>query len=451
MRKKLIHMIMVLALIFVVLLAVVIFCRPDRMDDAGASTPGPSQTMAPATQSAPKPDYEAILSKLAEWIPAEEMDLNWLRNTFGDEILPRLEQAMGKEYSREIWYGITGNTWQALRRLQSGEGHILSPGVPDQENQTTTLIFGGDFSLADNWLPMEHLAGTGGTVIDSIDAALVSILKKADVSFLVNEFCISDRGTPMPDKFYTFRAKTANAAIYRELGIDLVTLANNHVFDFGEDAFFDTLAALNDNGVAYIGGGKDLEEAMSAQYYLINGRVIAFVAATRAEKFVMTPAAGEDTPGVLWCYDTALFVEAIQQAKANSDYVVACVHWGTEYSYELEEDQTTSAREYIDAGADAIIGAHTHQLQGIEFYKGKPIFYNLGNFWFNDFELETGLVELTIDADGTAGFRFLPALQKDFTTTAQIGTDRGAQILETLRQYSINTQIAEDGTVRETE
>ncbi len=448
MRKTLIRIIAVLSLILVALVAVVIFCGPDRVQEPTITDPVQTQSI-PATDAVPdtKPDYDSIAAKLAGWVPAGEIDLNWLRDTFGDEILLGLEQAMGQKYSREIWYGVTGNTWQALRRLQSGQGNILSPGMPGHENQTTTLVFGGDFSLADNWLPMQHLAATGGTVIDSIDPALVDILKKADVSFLVNEFCISDRGAPMADKFYTFRAKTANTAIYQQLGIDLVTLANNHVFDYGEEAFYDTMTALKDNGVAYIGGGKNLEEAMAAQYYLINGRVIAFVSATRAEKNIMTPAAGENSPGVLRCYDTALFVQAIQEAKANSDYVVACVHWGTEYSYTLEEAQTSSAREYIDAGADAIIGAHAHQLQGIEFYNGKPIFYNLGNFWFNDFELDSGLVELTIDTHGNAAFRFLPALQKDFTTTSQIGTDRGAQIIATLNQYCINATVNEDGTV----
>ena len=76
--------------------------------------------------------------------------------------------------------------------------------------------------------------------------------------------------------------------------------------------------------------------------------------------------------------------------------MVCCVHWGIEYSYELEQVQKDTARAYIDAGADVIVGTHSHCLQGIEYYKGAPIFYNLGNFWFNEKDLLTCLLELHV-------------------------------------------------------
>ncbi len=465
MRKTLIILIAVLSVCLAGLLSVAIFGGPIQMQNPTTQPPvqsaPPPQTSAPTSEpttvptvpsTEPKPDYDAIIAELALKIPAEEgMDsafLYWLRDLLGDEAILALQSTMASGYDRGLWYEATGNTWQTLRRLYTNSEHILvSTGLPGRENETTSLIFGGDICLADNYLPMEYLKSIGGTIEDGIDPALIDIFQKADVSFLVNEFTISDRGAPMKDKYYTFRAKTANAAIYRQLGINLVTLANNHVYDYGKDAFLDTLDTLKANDVAYIGGGKNLEEAMKAQYYVINGRVIAFVAATRAEKFKMTPEAGENSPGVLRCYDTTLFCQAIREAKANSDYVVACVHWGTEYSTVLQEEQTSSAREYIDAGADAIIGSHAHQLQGIEFYNGKPIFYNLGNFWFNEKEIETGLVEIAISHNGTPTFKFLPALQKDYVTTSQIGTDRGAQIIENLNPYCIGAVIRADGTV----
>ena len=121
---------------------------------------------------------------------------------------------------------------------------------------------------------------------------------------------------------------------------------------------------------------------MKPYYTEVDGKKIAIVAASRAEKYKMTPQATDTTPGILRCYDTELFVQTIKEARANADYVVAVVHWGTEHTTVLEDVQRSSAREYIDAGADVIIGGHSHCLQGIEYYEDKPIFYSLGNFCF---------------------------------------------------------------------
>lgn len=415
----------------------------------------PSQTEA--TEPADAVLIQQLLAELEAYTEAVDGDfLGWVAERFGTQVLSKFrEQLRTDGYRQEMWYTVTGNTYHVLMDVYTGTAqtqdniHLISLGTPGQTNETTTLIFGGDICLADNYLVMEHLRATGGTIEEAIDPALIAQMQNADVAFLNNEFTISDGGEPLPGKYYTFRAQKANTALYRTLGIDIVSLANNHAFDYGESAFLDTLQTLGDYGIAQVGGGRDLEEAMTPQYYIINGRKIAYVAATRAEKYILTPEATENSPGVLRCYDTALFRQVIAQADDNSDFVVACVHWGTEYSYTLEQAQTVSAREYIDAGADLIIGAHAHQLQGIEFYQGKAIFYNLGNFWFNSYEIDTGLVKVELDDSGAVTHTFLPALQKDCVTTSQIGTERGNQILQTLRQYCVNAAIDENGTVTE--
>ena len=126
----------------------------------------------------------------------------------------------------------------------------------------------------------------------------------------------------------------------------------------------------------------------------MDGYKIAYVAATRAEKNIKTPEATETSGGVFRCYDNTDYIEKIKEAKANADYVIALPHWGTEHSTILETAQTDGAKEYIDAGADAVIGAHTHCLQGMDFYNGKQTIYSLGNFWFDDYTLDTMLLEL---------------------------------------------------------
>ena len=158
--------------------------------------------------------------------------------------------------------------------------------------------------------------------------------------------------------------------ILKEMGVDIVSLANNHAYDYGERSLIDTMATLKQAGIHYVGAGHNLEEAMSPVYFEVQGKTIAYVAASRAEKYRMTPQATEDAPGILLCYDTKLFLKAIEEAKKNADYVIAFVHWGTEYSYELEKVQRVTGKEYLDAGADIVIGAHSHCLQGIEYYEG---------------------------------------------------------------------------------
>ena len=116
------------------------------------------------------------------------------------------------------------------------------------------------------------------------------------------------------------------------------------------------------------------------------------------------------------------FIEKFKEAKENADYVIAVVHWGTEHTTVLEEVQRSTARDFIDAGADIIIGGHSHCLQGIEYYEDKPIFYSLGNFWFDEYNVDTMLVNIRIsgddDTDGKVDVSVVPAVQE--TLAAQI-------------------------------
>lgn len=258
-----------------------------------------------------------------------------------------------------------------------------------------TLAFAGDLSLADNYVVMDYYHNEAGDdLANCIDSAYIKRMNDADVMWINNEFCYSNQGSPIPGKAYTFCAAPENVSILKELGVDIVGLANNHVYDFGPEAFADTLATLRGAEIAYVGAGADIKEASAPVYVDVDGYKIAYVAATRAEKNIKTPEATETSGGVFRCYDNTDYIEKIKEAKANADYVIALPHWGAEHSTILEAAQTDGAKEYIDAGADAVIGAHTHCLQGMDFYNGKPIIYSLGNFWFDDYTLDTMLLEL---------------------------------------------------------
>lgn len=277
----------------------------------------------------------------------------------------------------------------------SEEAYEEIPTEAENQPLDITLAFAGDLSLADNYVVMDYYHNEAEEdLANCIDSAYIKRMNDADVMWINNEFCYSDQGSPIPGKAYTFCAAPENVSILKELGVDIVGLANNHVYDFGPEAFADTLATLRGAEIAYVGAGADIKEASAPVYVDVDGYKIAYVAATRAEKNIKTPEATETSGGVFRCYDNTDYIEKIKEAKANADYVIALPHWGAEHSTILEAAQTDGAKEYIDAGADAVIGAHTHCLQGMDFYNGKPIIYSLGNFWFDDYTLDTMLLEL---------------------------------------------------------
>lgn len=321
-----------------------------------------------------------------------------------------------------------------------------------QNSYDFTICFAGDINLDEAWCTTQFLDQQPNGITDCISGDLLAHMNAADVMCLNNEFTYSLSGEPLADKLYTFRANPERVSVLQEMGVDVVKLANNHVYDYGKQALLDTFDTLEGAGIAYVGAGRNLAQAMEPVYIELDGKIIAFVAASRAEKFKMTPQATEDSPGILRCYDTELFLETIKKADANADFVLAYVHWGTEYSYELEDVQMTTGREYLDAGADVVIGAHSHCLQGMEFYDEKPIIYSLGNYWFNEKTLDTMLLDLHFYGDDTAQnleVRVIPAIQSGYRTQGIADIEEQERIYSFLEDISINVEINQDGIVQE--
>lgn len=314
-----------------------------------------------------------------------------------------------------------------------------------------TLCFAGDINFDDTWSNMVYYHNNGDDIYKCIDEGFISEMNAADIMWINNEFTYSYGGSPMSGKAYTFRSNPQNVYILNQLGVDIVGLANNHVFDYGEEAFFDTLDTLEADGIPYVGAGRNIEEAMSPVYMQLGDLTIAYVAASRAEKNKMTPEATETSPGILRCYDTQKFVEVIKEASLNADFVIALPHWGTEYSTTLEKAQTNSAREYIDAGADVIIGAHSHCLQGMEYYNGVLVAYSLGNYWFNEKTLDTMLLEVEISGTGSAienvEIQVIPGTQSGWVTSAADTPEEKERIFSYLESISIDVEIDENGYV----
>lgn len=313
------------------------------------------------------------------------------------------------------------------------------------ENGDITIGFTGDINFDETWSVMKHMRRKGEGIAGCIDPRLIKKMRGYDYMVVNNEFSISDRGKPMAGKAYTFRSPRRNVKLLKQLGVDAVSLANNHVYDYGKQAFLDTMSTLEKNGIKYTGGGKNSSEARKPVYFQCKGKTIAVIAATRAEKYVLTPAAGKNSPGVFRTYDDTQYCRAIKKAKKKADVVIAFVHWGTEYSTKLEDAQRTQAKDYINAGADVIVGAHTHCLQGVGSYKGKPIFYSLGNYWFNEKTLYTTLLQLTIKENGKIQARMIPCRQSGKETHMLTKKRKVRKFVNYVNGISVNAKIGAKG------
>ena len=326
------------------------------------------------------------------------------------------------------------------------ENNIYAKDAGDPEQ--VSIAFAGDILFDANYAIMTKVLPDGAGIANGITPELLEEMKKVDIMVLNNEFPYSDRGTPIPEKQFTFRAKPATVSYLGDMGVDLVSLANNHAYDYGEDAFLDTMDILRTAGIAYMGAGRNLQEARRPVYYIINNMKIAFVAATQIERLDNpdTKGATETSAGVFRSWNGDNLLETVREADANSDFVIAFLHWGTENSETIDWAQEKQASEVVSAGADLIIGAHPHCLQQISMVNGVPVVYSLGNFWFNSKTVDTGMIKVILNENGLQSLQFVPCLQSGCTTSLVQGEDKN-RILNHLRELSVGVRIDDEGYI----
>lgn len=191
---------------------------------------------------------------------------------------------------------------------------------------------------------------------------------------------ISTRGLRQKKQF-TFRAPPALLDGMKRAGVEAVTLANNHILDYWHPALLDTLQHLEKAGIDHAGAGQNATAAGALLSKEIQGSkigVLAFSGVVPAAAWV----AGAKTPGVaaLWPWERA--VQRVARAAGQVDILIVSLHWGQEAKTLPEKWQVQLAHRLVDAGADVVWGHHSHVLQGVEVYKGRPIIYSAGNFLF---------------------------------------------------------------------
>ena len=326
------------------------------------------------------------------------------------------------------------------------ENRVYALEAADPEKVTFT--FAGDILFDPNYSVMSTLRQNGGSIDRGIAPEVINIMRNSDIMMINNEFPYSGRGTPLEGKQFTFRADPSDAAYLNDLGVDLVSLANNHAYDYGMQALVDTFDAIDSAGVEYVGAGMNDKEACKPIYYIVNNQKIAVLSATQIEKGDSpdTRGAGTDTPGVFRCWKPDALLEQIRTAKENSDFVIVYIHWGTESQVETDWAQDEQAPMIAEAGADLIIGDHPHILQRLGTVRGTPIIYSLGNFWFNSKTQDTCLVQVDIGQGGMAAFRFIPCVQSGCRTDLLHGEEK-ARVLQYMRSISPGVSIDEEGYV----
>ena len=172
----------------------------------------------------------------------------------------------------------------------------------------------------------------------------------------------------------------------KKMGFDVVSLANNHVWDLGEDGLKNTIRILIENNIKYCGAGMDIEEASRPAVIEKDGVRIAILAYCMYGNAYLgyVELAGKAKSGIN-PLDIEKVVADIKAAKKLYDKVIVMPHWGREYHYDPLPECVAMAKQMIEAGADAVMGSHTHQMQPLIRYKGKPICFSMGNFLFPDF------------------------------------------------------------------
>ena len=287
------------------------------------------------------------------------------------------------------------------------------------EELTTRIVFTGDVELSEYVQANYSAAGVDGVCAPEVQ----QLMQNATFTMINNEFCFSERGQKAPDKQYTFRVNPGYVSLLTDLGVDIAGLANNHVLDYGKDALTDTFTTLSGAGIDYTGAGTSLEDASKLIIKTdAKGRTYGFLAASH-----VIPVGSwnvlNSQPGEFCFYDETDLLNSIAAARPQVDYLFVMVHWGVEHTTELTDYQPNDGHKFIDAGADAVIGMHSHCLQPVEWYNGKPIFYSLGNFIFNK-SIKSGgggAVEVTLDENDNVTWRIVPITANGACTSIDAG------------------------------
>jgi len=298
------------------------------------------------------------------------------------------------------------------------------------------------------------------------------VLDKADVVFANLENPLGTGGHPR-EKMFTFRSNPSLAKTVTDSGVDVVTIANNHMLDYGEGVLMETLRTLSKAKIPFVGAGKNLVEAEKPVVLERRGVRVAFFglaatlplgAAASPERpglapvhvttsYELDPTLTQEQPGnppkvrtQVDSLDQERICTNITRAKELADHVIVGIHWGVAFTRERAEYQQLLGHKMIDAGASVIVGHHPHVRQGVEAHAHGIILYSLGNFLFHDrvdMTGESGMIATAkLSKDGIEGLRLWPITIDAKTGFPLLGTSKeAAELIEEIKPSSLNTDF----------
>lgn len=233
--------------------------------------------------------------------------------------------------------------------------------------------------------------------------------------------------------------------------IVVASQANNHALDYGEVGMNDSIKNLKDAGIHVIGAGVNQSEASKPVYIDIKDRKVAILNYMDSNNFQeyasIMPAATANSSGYSG-YDTELAQSQVEEARENgASIIIAYLHYGNEYSRSPNEDQKKISHELINDGADIVIGTHAHVTQGVELYNGKPIYYNLGNFIFDQSNTATHVsyfLNLELEGDNCT-VTLYPTYISNYLPTF-MNAESGKALLAELNPQCSQMTVNDDGT-----
>lgn len=343
-----------------------------------------------------------------------------------------------KEFGNTIEYEAFNSTENVVT---NEELQIEKEALSEEENnKNMTILFTGDVYLDTYFLDEYNQQGIQGMVSND----LLETMSLADVLMINNEFPFGTTGNAA-DKEYAFEVHPQYVSILKDMSVDIAGLANNHCLDYGHSALQETFDLFDKENILYTGAGNSYEEASTPIIIEHGEKRIGFLAVSRVVPDYSWDVTAS-TPGVLAYNWDASFGEVIRSAKQQCDYLFVFPHWGEEREIYPNGIQKEMARLFVENGADAVIGAHSHCLQGIEYIDNKPVFYSLGNFIFSYTVDQSAILKVTISADGNLDFNLVPVYTNS-AYTYQADGEKKQQIIDTINQLSINAYVDEDGVV----
>lgn len=321
-----------------------------------------------------------------------------------------------------FWLFYSHETADEIKEL-SQQNSTIQP--PAQKQPEITFVAGGDVMLS------RHVGEKIRKYKDNSwpFRKIYEEFKSADLAFINLESPFYDKGAPITEGMI-FKAEPDTIDGLKLAGIDIVSLANNHSRNMGSNGLLYTFNHLEDNSIEYIGAGKNSEEVYQGKILEVKGVKFGFLGYTYSEKYSTS-----NNPTVA-AMDLAKLKQGIADLKSKTDVIIVSIHAGYEYTTKPNQQQIEFSHAAIDAGADLVIGHHSHWVQQMEKYNGKYIFYGLGNLVFDQMwsaETQKGLViKFTFSGKNLRQFELKPVKIEDYGQPRWMNEEESKEILKIL-------------------